>query len=191
VANLNKTMLIGRLTRDPEAIVIQGVPAGARIGFVVNNRSKNKQTGQYEDVPCWLNCEVWNRGENKMGDRVMATLKKGAQIFIEGHLKYEEWDDKNGGGKRHDVKVVVDNFQYLDKKEEGQGVTPARQQHAGRPQQGGGYGQRPQQQGGRPGYGGGNGGGYGGYGGGDYEDDMGGPGPGGPGQGDPEQDIPF
>jgi single-strand DNA-binding protein len=163
-------MLIGRLTREPESIGSNGQTSGARFGFAVNNRRKNQQTGQYEDVPCWIECTAWNKGDNKQGDRVVQTLHKGSQIFIEGHLNFEEWDDKNGGGKRTALKVVVDNFQYLEPKPEGQ----PQQQHAGRqqPQQGNQQGRQQQPQGRQQG---GSGqpqqrGGYNnGYGGGDYD----------------------
>ena len=120
MANLNKVLLIGRLTRDPEAITTGGQTSGAKFGFVVNNRKQNRQTGQWEDVPVWIDCEIWNRGENKQADRVLNTLRKGAQIHIEGHLKLDEWEDKNGGGKRSKLGVVVETFQYLDARQEGE-----------------------------------------------------------------------
>ena len=114
MANLNKVLLIGRLTRDPEPITVAGVTAGAKFGFVVNNRKQNRQTGEWEDVPVWIDCEIWNRGENKQAERVLSSLRKGSQIHIEGHLKLDEWEDKNGGGRRTKLGVVVDSFQYLD-----------------------------------------------------------------------------
>ena len=60
MANLNKVMLIGRLTRDPEAI-----PGGkgAKFGFAVNNRKLNNETQQWEDIPVFIDMEIWNRGD--------------------------------------------------------------------------------------------------------------------------------
>ncbi|MFO0880648.1 MAG: single-stranded DNA-binding protein [Gemmataceae bacterium] len=116
MANLNKVMLIGRLTRDPEAIAGN---SGAKFGFAVNNRRYNQDTKQWDDVPVFLDMEIWNRGESKQADRVMQTLRKGQQVFIEGHLKMDQWDDKNGGGKRSAIRVVVENFQYLEARGEG------------------------------------------------------------------------
>jgi single-strand DNA-binding protein len=132
MANLNKVLLIGRLTRDPEPITINGATSGAKFGFVVNNRKQNRQTGQWEDVPVWIDCEVWNRGEYKLAERILNTLRKGSQIHIEGHLKLDEWEDKNGGGKRSKLGVVVENFQYLDARQDGESRSPAapRQQPA-------------------------------------------------------------
>jgi single-strand DNA-binding protein len=117
MANLNKVMLIGRLTRDPEEILVRGARNGAKFGFAVNNRKLNQDTQRWEDVPVFLDVEVWNRGENnKQGDRAFETLRKGQQVFLEGHLRMDTWEAKaeQGGGKRNKLVVVVDNFQYLE-----------------------------------------------------------------------------
>jgi single-strand DNA-binding protein len=86
----------------------------AKFGFAVNNRKKNQQTGQWEDEPVFVDCEIFNRGENgQQADRVEQTLRKGSQVFIEGHLKLDSWTSQDGQ-KRNRLMVVVDNFQYLD-----------------------------------------------------------------------------
>src|SRR5258707_309692 len=124
MANLNKVMLIGRLTRDPEKIEVRGVVQGAKFGFAVNNRKFNQDTQQWDDVPVFIDVEIWNRGENsKQADRVLQTLRKGQQVFIEGHLKMDTWTDpaEKGGGKRSKLQVVVDNFQYLEARQDGGG----------------------------------------------------------------------
>ncbi len=123
MANLNKVMLIGRLTRDPEAILVKGVQAGAKFGFAVNNRRYNQDKQIWEDVPVFIDMEIWNRGEGKQADRVIENLRRGQQVFIEGHLKMDQWEDKNGGGKRTALRVVVESFQYLEPRPEGE-VTP-------------------------------------------------------------------
>jgi single-strand DNA-binding protein len=122
MANLNKVLLIGRLTRDPEARMFSNGGKVARFGFAVNNRRKNNQTGQWEDDPVFLECEVFNRGEaGTLADRFETTVRKGQQIFIEGHLKLDQWNDKTTGDKRSMLKIVVDNFQYLERREDGAG----------------------------------------------------------------------
>jgi single-strand DNA-binding protein len=131
MANLNKVMLIGRLTRDPEVRTFTNGGKVAAFGFAVNNRRKNQQTGQWEDEPCFIDCKVFNRGENgQQADRVEQTLRKGQQVFLEGHLVFETWNDKNTGDKRSALKVVVDNFQYLERRDDGGtgegGARPAR-----------------------------------------------------------------
>jgi len=113
MANLNKVMLIGRLTRDPEARTFSTGGKVAKFGFAVNNRKKNQATGQWEDEPVFLDVEIFNRGENTQADRVEQTLRKGQQIFIEGHLRMDNWTTQDGQ-KRSKLVVVVDNFQYLE-----------------------------------------------------------------------------
>jgi len=128
MANLNKVMLIGRLTDEPQQITTKsGSQAGAKFRCAVNNRRKNQDTQQWEDVPVFMDVEVWNWGESKQGDRVLQTLKKGQQVFLEGHLKMDQWEDKNGGGKRTKLLVVVENFQYLEPRAEGMGQPAPRQ----------------------------------------------------------------
>jgi len=122
MANLNKGMLIGRLTRDPEAIQVRGAQSGAKFGFAVNNRKLNPDTQQWEEVPVFIDMEIWNRGESKQADRVLQTLRKGQQVFIEGHLKMDQWEDKNGGGKRSALRIVVESFQYLEPRADGGGM---------------------------------------------------------------------
>lgn len=122
MANLNKVMLIGRLTRDPEVKTFSNGGKVAKIGFAVNNRKKNAATGQWEDVPVWIDLKVFNRETGrKMADLVESNLKKGQQIFVEGHLVLEEWTGKEDGKKASKMVVVVDNFEFLDKKEGGSG----------------------------------------------------------------------
>ena len=119
MANLNKVMLIGRLTRDPETRTFANGGKVANFGFAVNNRRKNNSTGQWEDEPVFLDCEAFNRGETgKLADLVEQYLHKGHQAFIEGHLKLDQWTDKEGQ-KRSKLKIVVDNVQFLEKRPDG------------------------------------------------------------------------
>lgn len=118
MANLNKYMLIGRLTRDPEVKTFANGGKVAKMGVAVNNRRKNQQTGQYEDDPVFLDCECFNRHPNGRQADLAEQLRKGSQIFIEGHLKLDQWTAQDGG-KRSRIVVVVDNFQFLDAKPAG------------------------------------------------------------------------
>ncbi|MBX7105471.1 MAG: single-stranded DNA-binding protein [Gemmataceae bacterium] len=136
MANLNKVMLIGRLTRDPECRAFSNGGKVAKFGFAVNNRAKNSQTGQWEDVPVWLDCEAYNRGDyGKLADRVEQYLKKGSQVYLEGHLKLDQWDDKTTGQKRSALRIVVDEMQFLDSRSDGGGRGPGgpRSQQASAP----------------------------------------------------------
>ena len=94
MANLNKVMLIGRLTRDVEVRAFSNGGKVAKFGFAVNNRRKNSQTGQWEDEPVFLDVEVFNRGENgRMADLAEQYLAKGRQVYIEGHLRLVDCED--------------------------------------------------------------------------------------------------
>lgn len=118
MANLNKVMLIGRLTRDPEPRTFSNGGKVTAFGFAVNNRKKNQQTGQWEDDPVFIDVKVFNRGETgKQADLAEQSLRKGHQVFLEGHLVFEQWDDKQSGQKRSKHVVVVDNFQFLERRE--------------------------------------------------------------------------
>src|SRR5437763_8694433 len=153
MANLNKVMLIGRLTRDPESRTFSNGGKVCKFGFAVNNKKKNQQTGQWEDDPVFLDVDVFNRGENgTLADRVEQTLRKGQQIFIEGHLRMDKW--QQDGQNRSKLLVVMDNFQYLEPRADGagggtgegsaraprSGAAPARRAETGSSANGGGYG---------------------------------------------------
>jgi single-strand DNA-binding protein len=127
MANLNKVMLIGRLTRDPEVRTFSNGGKVAQFGFAVNNRKKNQQTDQWEDEPVFLDVKAFNReAGRKLADLAEQYLKKGHQAYIEGHLVLEEWQDKNDGSKRQKLKIVVDNFQFLERRADGDGPGGAR-----------------------------------------------------------------
>lgn len=118
MANLNKVMLIGRLTRDPEVRTFSNGGKVAKFGFAVNNRKKNSQTGQWEDEPVFLDVEAFNRGEfGKQADLVEQYLTKGRQVFIEGHLRLDQWE--KDGQKRSRLLIVLDNMQFLEPRQDG------------------------------------------------------------------------
>ncbi len=122
MANLNKVMLIGRLTRDPESRAFTNGGKVTKFGFAANNRAKNNTTGQWEDVPMFIDVKIFNRGEfGRKADVAEQYLSKGQQVFIEGHLVLEQWDDKETGQKRSKHVVVADNFEFLSPRPDGGG----------------------------------------------------------------------
>src|ERR1700730_2458061 len=143
MANLNKVMLIGRLTRDPEVKMFSNGGKVAKFGFAVNNRRKNSGTGEWEDEPVFLDVEAFNRGDSgKLADRVEQSLRKGQQVFLEGHLKLDQWTSQQDGQKRSKLKIVLDNLQYLEPRSEG-GMgsrgAPAAPRHTASPSAGAHY----------------------------------------------------
>ncbi len=121
MANVNKVMLIGRMTRDPETRTFGNGGRVVKFGFAVNNRKKNAQTGEWGEEPVFLECEAFSGEYSKLADVIQNYLKKGSQAFLEGHLKLDQWDDKTTGQKRSQLKIVVDSVQLLDRREDGGG----------------------------------------------------------------------
>lgn len=122
MAAVNKVILIGRLTRDPEAKTFQSGGKVANFALAVSNKRKNASTGQWDDHPMFIECKAFNRGEHgKTADVIEQYLKKGKQVYVEGKLDLEQWDDKTTGQKRSKHVVLVENVQFLDPKENSSG----------------------------------------------------------------------
>jgi single-strand DNA-binding protein len=111
--NLNKVMLIGNLTRDPELRYTPNNTAICGFGLAIN-RKWNGQDGQQNEETTFVDCEAWARA----GEVINQYVRKGRPLFVEGRLKLDQWQDKDGG-KRSKLKVVVENFQFLDSNNEG------------------------------------------------------------------------
>lgn len=124
MANLNKVMLIGRLTRDPE---IRTAASGVRIakfGFAVNNRKKNQQTGQWEDDPCFIDCTAFGRPDSgRLVDVIEQYLRKGKPAYLEGHLQLERWTGQDGQN-RSKHSLIIENVQLLEPRGDGGGGRP-------------------------------------------------------------------
>lgn len=116
MANLNKVIFIGRLTRDVESRAFSNGGKVAKFGFAINNRTR--KDGQWIDEPVFLNVEAFNRGDNgTLADRCERFLRKGSQCFIEGHLVLDQWTAQNGE-KKSQIKVVMDRLELLDGRSE-------------------------------------------------------------------------
>lgn len=106
--NFNKVFLMGNLTRDIELRHIGGDQAVAKIGIAVNRRFRTKD-GENREEATFVDCEAWGRTAETMSKY----LSKGSPVFLEGRLKLDQWQDKDGGN-RSKLKVVVENFQFVD-----------------------------------------------------------------------------
>jgi single-strand DNA-binding protein len=121
MANLNKVMLIGRLTRDPEMRTFSNGGKVASFGFAVNNRKKNQTTGEWENEPVFVDVKAFNRQTGRqLADLVEQSLHKGNQAYIEGHLVFEQWTNQEGQ-KQSKLKVVMDELQFLEPRADGGG----------------------------------------------------------------------
>lgn len=126
MATLNKVMLIGRLTDNPGEP--RTMPSGGRVipfRFAVGRSRKNPQTGQWENDPnpLYIDCEAFSRPDTKrdLVNLIQQYCKKGDPLFIEGRLQLDQWEDKNGGGKRSKHKVVVESIEFLGGNRDGDG----------------------------------------------------------------------
>jgi len=113
--SFNKVMLMGNLTRDVELKQISNGNAVANIGLAVNRRFKT-QSGESREEVTYVDCEAWGRTAEVMNQY----LSKGKPVFIEGRLKLDQWEDKDGN-KRSKMRVVVENFEFIDSRNDGGG----------------------------------------------------------------------
>lgn len=108
MANLNKVMLIGNLTRDPELRHTPKGTAVAEIGLAIN-RVWNDDSGQKQEEVTFVDVTLWGR----QAEIAQQYLTKGKPVYIEGRLQIESWDDKQTGQKRSKLKVVGETMQFL------------------------------------------------------------------------------
>lgn len=124
-ADLNRVTLVGRLTRDPELRHTAGGHPIASLRLAVTSRGRDA-SGNWEDRPNFFDVTVFGR----QAESASTYLGKGRRVGIDGRLEWQEWEDKNGGGKRQAVKVIASDVFFLDSRDAG----------GGSGQQPGGYG---------------------------------------------------
>ena len=108
MANLNKVMLIGNLTRDPEVRYTPKGTAVGDLGLAVNRRVPDGN-GNWTDETTFVDITVW--GTN--AENAQKYLTKGRGVFVEGRLQMDTWEDKASGQKRSKLKVVAEVLQFL------------------------------------------------------------------------------
>ena len=115
--SFNKVILMGNLTRDPELRYMPNNTAVCEIGLAVNEKYKSKQSGEMVEQVHFVDCTAFA----KTAENLANFFSKGRPIFIEGKLRFEQWDDKKTGDKRSTLKVVIENWQFVDSKQGGGG----------------------------------------------------------------------
>ena len=116
MASVNKVMLIGNLTRDPEIKYTPKGTAIAEIALAVN-RTYSTDSGEKREEVTFIDVTLWGRVAEIVGEY----CKKGRPLFVEGRLQLDSWDDKATGQKRSKLKVVGENIQLLGSREGGAG----------------------------------------------------------------------
>lgn len=117
MANLNKVMLIGNLTRDPELRVTPKGTAICQFSLAVNRKWRDESGAEKEEVT-YVDCEAWG----KTGENIAKYVTKGRSLFVEGRLRLDQWEDKNTKEKRSRMKVIVDQCQFLGSRENSGGA---------------------------------------------------------------------
>lgn len=112
--SINRVVISGNITRDPELRSTQGGMEILALGVAVNDRRKNQQTGEWEDVPNWIDCVMFgNRAKS-----VSRFLSKGSKVAIEGKLRWSQWE--RDGQKRSKIEVIVDEIEFMTSRGDGQ-----------------------------------------------------------------------
>lgn len=105
---INKVMLAGNLTRDAE---LKSLPSGTSVlefGIAVNDRRRNPQTEQWEDVPNFFDCTLYgNRAEG-----IAPFMTRGKKVALEGRLQWRQWE--KDGEKRSKVSVTVNEVEFME-----------------------------------------------------------------------------
>jgi len=113
--NINRVVLTGNLTRDPE---LRSTPSGTSVCSlrVACNTRRKDSTGNWVDKPNYFDVTVWGA----QGENCAQYLSKGRPVAVDGRLEWREWDDQNGN-KRQAVDIIADSVQFLGGREEGAG----------------------------------------------------------------------
>ncbi len=105
----NKVILMGNLTRDPETRTTTGGQSVTRFGLAVN-RSWRNANGETQEAVSFIDCVAWG----KPGEIIAQYVGKGRALLVSGRLEQSSWEDKESGGKRSKVEVVVEDFNFVD-----------------------------------------------------------------------------
>ncbi len=105
--SINRVIISGNLTRDPELRQTQSGMAVLSFGVAVNDRRKNPTTGEWEDYPNFVDCTMFGARANSLSQY----LSKGTKVSIEGKLRWSQWE--RDGQKRSKLEVIVDELEFM------------------------------------------------------------------------------
>ena len=111
MANFNRVILAGNLTRDPELRYTPKGTAIASFGLAINRKWKS-ETGEAKEEVTFVDIEAWDR----QAEVIAQYFKKGRPILVEGRLKFDQWEDKNTHQKQSKLKVRLESFSFIDTK---------------------------------------------------------------------------
>jgi single-strand DNA-binding protein len=109
MASYNKVILMGNLTRDPQLTYTPSNMPICKFGLAVNRRFKDSQSGEWKEEPTFVDITIFGA----RAEPFARYHTKGKPAFIEGTLRLDTWEDKNGGGKRSKLYVVADTWEFV------------------------------------------------------------------------------
>ena len=112
--SINRVVITGNLTRDAELRQTAGGTAVLGLGVAVNDRRRNPQTGEWEDVPNFIDCQLFGA----RAEGLARYLVKGTKVAIEGKLRFSQWE--RDGQKRSKLEVIVDEIEFMSSRQQQQ-----------------------------------------------------------------------
>lgn len=112
--SINRVIISGNLTRDPDLRSTASGMAVLSLGVAVNDRRRNQQTGEWEDYPNFVDCTMFGT----RAESLARFLSKGTKVTIEGKLRWSQWE--RDGQKRSKLEVVVDDLEFMSSRNGGQ-----------------------------------------------------------------------
>lgn len=126
---INKVILVGNCGKDPETRYMPSGGAVTNISIATSESWKDKQTGEQKERTEWHNVVFFGR----LGEIAGEYLRKGSQVYVEGSLRTEKWQDKNGND-RYTTKIIASEMQMLGGRTSGDSYAPAQSTPASKPE---------------------------------------------------------
>lgn len=121
--SINRVMISGNLTRDAEFRALASGSATLTFSVAVNDRRQNAQTGEWEDVPNFVDCVMFGKRAQALDKR----LAKGTKVAIEGKLRWSQWQDRETGRNRSKLEVAVAELEFMSRQGQAQPEIPVAQ----------------------------------------------------------------
>ncbi len=133
MSSFNKVILMGNLTRDP---TLSNLPSGTAVcefGMAINETWRDKDTKEKRERVCFVELRAFGG----TADTINQYMSKGKPILVEGKLRFDQWEAKDGGGKRSKLYVVVDGFRFVGSKDDNEASSVGAEPKQDSPQDGG------------------------------------------------------
>ena len=110
MANFNRVILAGNLTRDPQLSTLPSGMAVCEMGMAINDKWRDKNSNEMRERTCFVDLRAYGR----QAETLNQYMSKGKPLMVEGKLRFDQWEAKDGSGKRSKLYVIVDTFQFID-----------------------------------------------------------------------------